>query len=261
MTHAIAAQGLTKTYASGTVALRDASVAIEEGWRFALLGPNGAGKTTLVRLLTTLSAPDSGRITLFDRDLYQDRSNAHRMIGLVSQEDALDPNETPSRLLRFQGRLFGLSRKDAATRAAELTAGFRLESEAEKKVSTLSGGNKKRLHCALGIVHCPRVLFLDEPTVGMDPEARAQFWSVLRGLSDEKRVTIILTTQYLEEADKHAERMALLIDGELHYDGAVEAFKRIVLPEAAGSLEEAYLAYVRALAASQATPQDRNGGV
>jgi ABC-2 type transport system ATP-binding protein len=141
------------------------------------------------------------------------QSKIQKMIGVASQDNEIDPTEKVENLLIFQGRLFGMKKPEATKRANELIQLFELEKERNKKASVLSGGNKRRLHCALALVHRPRILFLDEPTVGMDPVARANFWEVITQLNSKETVTIFLTTQYLDEADKHATEMALIVDG------------------------------------------------
>ncbi|HNX60047.1 MAG TPA: ABC transporter ATP-binding protein, partial [Spirochaetota bacterium] len=158
----------------------------------------------------------------------------------------LDTDETPRRLLEFQGRLFGLG-AGSRERSDELLALFRLETEASKKVSAMSGGNQRRLHIALSLVHQPGILFLDEPTVGMDPESRALFWESIRSLNTTRNTTVFLTTQYLDEAERHTRTMALLIDGKIEWHGSVADFKRTVRSGTAdpeSSLEDSYLHFI-----------------
>ena len=243
----ISIKNLRKKYPNGAEALKGVDLEIRKGELFALLGPNGAGKSTLVKILTTLVRKDSGDFSIGNICPEKKFNQIQHYIGVASQENELDPSEKVEELLRFQGRLFGMSKKQASRRADELIEQFQLSGERSKKAEALSGGNKRRLHCALSLVHRPRVLFLDEPTVGMDPLARATFWNVISGLNRQEKVTVLLTTQYLEEADKYASEMALIIDGEIHFSGSVASFKNKVNPGFSLSLEESYLQYVQQL--------------
>jgi ABC-2 type transport system ATP-binding protein len=237
-------KNITKKYPKGPEALKGINLEVGKGDLFTLLGPNGAGKSTLVKIATTLIEKDSGTFSIGGQDSARDFTSIRRYIGVALQDNELDPSENAENLLRFQGRLFGLTKAQAQQRADELIRAFELETEQKKKCETLSGGNKRRLHCALALVHKPNVLFLDEPTVGMDPEARARFWKVITHLNKNEGVTIFLTTQYLEEADKHATEMALIMDGSIQYSGSVAEFKQMVYAEKHSTLEESYLAYV-----------------
>jgi ABC-2 type transport system ATP-binding protein len=172
-----------------------------------------------------------------------------RKIGVAPQNICLDPAETPSRLLELQGKLFGMGRSSRA-RADELISLFHLENEAGRNISTMSGGNQRRLHIALSLVHRPTILFLDEPTVGMDPESRAVFWDSIASLNRSDKTTVFLTTQYLDEAEKHTRSMALLINGKIEWKGSVSEFKKTISPDAGknaqieSSLEESYLHFI-----------------
>jgi ABC-2 type transport system ATP-binding protein len=247
MTAEIQVHEVFKKYSNGTEALKGVSLSINKGNFFTLLGPNGAGKSTLVKILTTLLREDSGKYMIAGLKPVKNRLSIQQLIGVALQDNEIDPSETVENLLFFQGRLFGLSKKATSERVGNLLELFHLGNERKKKASTLSGGNKRRLHCALALVHEPRVLFLDEPTVGMDPEARANFWNTITGINREKGVTVFLTTQYLDEADKHATDMALLVAGEVHYTGTINEFKKMVNPNGGMSLEESYLQYVKSL--------------
>ncbi len=240
-------ENVTKKYASGVEALKGVSLTVQKGQLYALLGPNGAGKSTLVRIMTTLTRKDSGTFVIGNMDPEKDFASIQRYIGVASQDNELDPKETPFSILQFQGQLFGITRNEARLRAEELVDLFQLFAERDKKIETLSGGNKRRLHCAMALVHRPNVLFLDEPTVGMDPLARETFWQVITNLNSNEGVTILLTTQYLEEADKYASEMALIIEGHIHFWGSVARFKNQVHPEEQLSLEDSYLKYVKSL--------------
>lgn len=247
MTTAINIDSLLKTYPDGTQALKGVSLSVEKGGFFALLGPNGAGKSTLIKLVTTLYKKDEGYLMIDGSDPDTDFKRVQRAIGVASQDNELDPGETTLALLRFQGRLFGMSKTEANKRAEELIDLFDLQPVSDKRTADLSGGNKRRLHCALALVHKPSILFLDEPTVGMDPLARSLFWEVITRLNREEGVTVFLTTQYLEEADKHANDMALIVDGRIHYAGSIAGFKQRVHPKDDSSLEESYLTYIKNL--------------
>ncbi len=240
-------QQLFKKYPNGTHALKGVSLEIHKGQFFTLLGPNGAGKSTLVKIMTTLINKDSGSFLISGINPEQNPSKIQNIIGVASQDNEIDPSETVESLMIFQGRLFGLTRPEANRRANELIEWFQLTTERSKKASALSGGNKRRLHCALALVHRPQILFLDEPTVGMDPVARANFWDVIIALNRKEGVTVFLTTQYLDEAEKHATGMALMVGGEISYSGSIAGFKQMVNPEDELSLDDSYLHYVKTL--------------
>ena len=244
MTAEILFKNITKKYPKGPEALKGIDLEVGRGDLFTLLGPNGAGKSTLVKIATTLIRKDSGEFCIREENPDFDFSNIRRYIGVALQENEFDPAETVENLLIFHGRLFGLTKNQAQQRAEELIDAFELQTDRTKKCETLSGGNKRRLHCALALVHRPKVLFLDEPTVGMDPEARARFWQVITHLNKNEGVTVFLTTQYMEEADKHATHMALIIDGIIHYRGSVAEFKKMVKTGEQLTLEESYLAFM-----------------
>jgi len=255
----IQVKNLKKKYRNGTEALKGIDLEIKKGQFFALLGPNGAGKSTLLKIMTTLIKKDSGEIFIDGINPENNFSQIQRYIGVASQENELDPNETTEAILKFQGRLFGMTKKQAATRADELIEMFQLVSERHKKTAALSGGNKRRLHCALALVHKPKVLFLDEPTVGMDPLARHTFWKTISALNKFDKVTILLTTQYLEEADKYASQMAMIIDGKIHFAGDVADFKKMVQPDENLSLEDSYLSYAKSFTKTENNQQYEYG--
>jgi len=236
-----------KKYPNGTQALNGVSFEIQKGHFFALLGPNGSGKSTIVKIMTTLIDKDSGRLSISGINPEMNQSNIQKIIGVASQENEIDPTEEVESLLIFQGRLFGLTKSESINRSNELIKLFQLETERGKKAKVLSGGNKRRLHCALALVHRPKILFLDEPTVGMDPVARANFWEVITKLNKEEGVTVFLTTQYLEEADKYASEMALIVEGLITYKGAISEFKKMVNPDGELSLEDSYLKYIKTI--------------
>ncbi len=241
----IRTEKLSKGYKNGVKAINSVSLSVTEGSRFVLLGPNGAGKSTLVRILSSLSRPDSGSCSVCGLNPFGESSKLMRKIGVATQENDLDPEMSGRKLLSFQGRLFGMDKTEMEDRVEELITVFSFTAHADKRVRELSGGNKRKLHCALALIHRPHLLFLDEPTVGMDPEVRGQFWESLRKINREEGMTLFLTTQYLEEADRHAEEMALLLDGEIRFRGSVDQFKRLGPGDKSLSLEEGYLAYLK----------------
>jgi ABC-2 type transport system ATP-binding protein len=194
---------------------------------FGFLGPNGAGKTTTLRMLATLIAPTAGDATVAGADLRREPQLVRQRIGYVPQGGSTDPAETGRGELVLQGRLYRMSRRDAERRAAEVLAALELEAAADRKIGTYSGGMKRRLDVGLGIVHEPIVLFLDEPTTGLDPQARARMWDEIRKLR-ERGTTVFLTTHYLEEADALADRLAIIDHGEIVAAGTSAELKRAV---------------------------------
>jgi ABC-2 type transport system ATP-binding protein len=213
---AVEAAGLVKHYRSraGVVeAVCGIDLRVQAGEVFGFLGPNGAGKSTTVRMLTTLLSITSGTARVAGVDVARDPDAARRRIGVALQEAGLDPRQTGRELLVLQGRLFGLSPHEAAGRAAELLALVELEDAADRGIKGYSGGMKRRLDLASALVHEPEVLFLDEPTTGLDPASRLTIWEELRRIN-ERGTTVFLTTQYLEEADQLCDRLAI-IDGGL----------------------------------------------
>jgi len=222
---AIAAVDLVKEYPGGVRALDGVSFEVGEGEVFALLGPNGAGKTTTVRILTTLSRPTSGSANVAGADVAREPSIVRRSIGVVSQQSGLDPTATGRENLVLQGRFFGLGGRTLNRRVDELLAMVGLTESAGRAAGTYSGGMGRRLDIALGLVHRPRVLFLDEPTTGLDPEVRAAMWDEIRRLAADEGLTILLTTHYLEEADRLAGRLAILDRGRVVTQGTPEALK------------------------------------
>ena len=176
----------------------------ERGTVFGLLGPNGAGKSTTVKILSTLARPDSGTPTVAGIDVAADPAAVRRAIGLVSQRPSCDPMATGRENLVLAARIQGLSRRDAGSRQHELLDRFGIADAADRRVKTWSGGMSRKLDVAIGLVHRPSVLFLDEPTTGLDPEARAEMWAEIGGLAGRERITVLLTTHYLDEADRLA---------------------------------------------------------
>jgi ABC-2 type transport system ATP-binding protein len=223
--NAIEVEGLEKAY-KDVRALDGIRFAVPEGEVFGLLGPNGAGKSTTVRILATLTKADAGRATVSGHDVATRAGAVRRAIGYVPQASGVDREATGRENLLLQGRLQGMRGADLDRRAAELLGTFGLTDKAHALVKTYSGGMKRRLDVAMGLVHRPRVLFLDEPTTGLDPEARAAMWEELERLAAAESLTILLTTHYLEEADRLARRVAIVSRGQVVVEGTPEALKR-----------------------------------
>ncbi|MGO4678490.1 ATP-binding cassette domain-containing protein [Microbacterium sp. 2MCAF23] len=223
MTTAIEVAGLTKQY-RGTPVLRGVDLTAEQGEIVALLGSNGAGKTTTISILTTLTRADAGTAVVAGCDVRRDPEGVRQRISLTGQSAAVDDALTGVENLVMLSRLSGLSPRAARRRADELLAQFALADAAGRKVSTYSGGMRRRLDLALSFVVTPQVLFLDEPTTGVDPRSRLDLWAVIRGLADAG-TTVFLTTQYLEEADQLADRIAVLHEGRIVRTGTASALK------------------------------------
>jgi ABC-2 type transport system ATP-binding protein len=223
---AIEASGLAKSYRDVRV-LDGVDLNIPRGSVFALLGPNGAGKTTTVRILATLTEADAGRARVAGFDVRRERSAVRRRISVTGQFAALDDAQTGEENLRMMGRLARLSRKEAAARATELIGRFDLTAAARRRVGTYSGGMRRRLDIAASLVGRPSVIFLDEPSTGLDPQSRLTMWQVIEGLAAEG-VTVFLTTQYLEEAERLAETIAVLDGGRIIAQGTAPELKQRV---------------------------------
>ncbi len=221
---AIDARDLRKTYSGGIEALRGVSFSVRPGEVFGLLGPNGAGKSTAVKILTTLSIPTAGTGSVCGFDVVRDACEVRRRIGCVAQASGVDLTATGRENLELQGRLFRIAGPDLARRVDELLALFALTDAALRPARTYSGGMKRRLDVAMGLVHRPEVLFLDEPTTGLDPESRAVLWREVRRLA-ESGLTLLLTTHYLEEADHLADRLAIVDQGRIVAEGTPDELK------------------------------------
>jgi ABC-2 type transport system ATP-binding protein len=222
---AIVADGLVKRYPGDVVALGGVSFSVEPGSIFGLLGPNGAGKSTTVKILTTLSRPNEGRASVAGIDVLRSPEGVRRAIGAVGQGVAVDPDATGLENLTLQGRLHGMSASALRPRVRELLARFGLATAADRVARTYSGGMQRKLDVAMGLVHRPRVLFLDEPTTGLDPEARAELWEEIGHLTRTDGLTILLTTHYLEEADRLASRLAIVDRGRIVASGTPDELK------------------------------------
>jgi ABC-2 type transport system ATP-binding protein len=227
---AVSAAELVKTYpgargAPPIRALDGLSLSVAAGSVFALLGPNGAGKSTTVKILTTLARPDSGAASVAGMDVLHRPERVRHAIGLVSQKSSADPMGTARENLVLAGRVQGLSRSAAHRRAAELLDRFDLADAGDRLTRTFSGGMARKLDVAIGLVARPAVLFLDEPTIGLDPQARAAMWAEIARLAGDERTTVVLTTHYLDEADRLADRLAIVDRGRIVVEGTPEVLK------------------------------------
>src|SRR5881227_2704156 len=220
---AVHVEGVAKHFGT-TAALAGVDLDVEEATVFGLLGPNGAGKTTLVRVLATLLAPDAGRAQVFGRDVVHDAAAVRRLIGLTGQFAAVDEILTGRENLQMFGRLFDLTTEEARRRADDLLERFDLADAADRPARTYSGGMRRRLDLASSLLTQPRMLFLDEPTTGLDPRSRNEIWEIVRDLRREG-TTILLTTQYLEEADQLADEIAVIDHGRVIAEGTGNELK------------------------------------
>ena len=223
-TQAVQARSLGRTFKGGVEAVRDIDLTVASGEVFGFLGPNGAGKTTTVRMLCTLLPPTGGSASVAGVDVVVDPAEVRRRIGVALQEIGLDPVQTGRELLELQCGLYGITGTDARARTGELLELVGLRDAADRRTKTYSGGMKRRLDLASALVHSPEVLFLDEPTTGLDPASRLTVWEEVRRIN-EAGTTIFLTTQYLEEADQLCDRLAIIDDGRIVREGTPERLK------------------------------------
>ncbi len=229
-TYALQAEDLRKSYPAGRGkpplrALDGLSFAVERGTVYGLLGPNGAGKSTTVRILSTLSRADSGTASVAGIDVARRPDGVRRRIGLVSQKPSSDPMATGRENLMLAARIQGMSKSDATSRTRSLLSRFGLTDAADRLVKTWSGGMARKLDVAIGLVHQPEVLFLDEPTTGLDPEARAEMWAEIARMAGDDDMTVLLTTHYLDEADRLASRLAIIDHGRVAVEGTPDQLK------------------------------------
>jgi len=236
MTSAISVNGLVRRF-DGVTAVDQVNLEVDRGEIYGFLGPNGAGKSTTVRILCTLLTPTEGRAVVAGYDVAAEPGAVRLRIGVALQEAALDPKQTGVELLRLQGRLYGLSRAEINARLHELAGLVDIGAALSRPIGTYSGGMRRRLDLAAALVHGPQVLFLDEPTTGLDPVSRARMWQEVRRLNREQGMTIFLTTQYLEEADELADRVGIIDGGRLVAEGPPEEIRR-----SPGSLTGRFLA-------------------
>ncbi len=220
---AIVVEGLERAFGD-VLAVRGVDLQVEEGEIYGFLGPNGAGKTTTVRMLTTLLLPTGGQATVAGHDVVGEARSVRASIGVALQEAALDPLMTGRELIRLQATLQGLPSREGRRRADSLLERVDLDDAADRRVGTYSGGMQRRLDLAAALVHQPRVLFLDEPTTGLDPVSRKTIWEEVRALNDDG-TTVFLTTQYLEEADQLADNVGIIDRGTIVAEGTPESLK------------------------------------
>lgn len=220
---AIQVKGLTKSYGDVKV-LKGIDFSVKHGSIFALLGPNGAGKTTTIRILSTLLPPDKGKATIVGHDVIKDPEKVHSNIGLTGQYAAVDEYLTGEENLMMMGRLYRLSRDDSKRRTQELLEQFDLVGASKRPVKTYSGGMRRRLDLAMSLIAIPPVIFLDEPTTGLDPRSRLGMWEMIKQLS-KHGITIMLTTQYMDEADYLADHIVVIDDGKVIAEGTADSLK------------------------------------
>jgi ABC-2 type transport system ATP-binding protein len=252
---AIQANNLVKKYGE-VIALDGLSLEVEQGTVFGLLGPNGAGKTTTVRVLTTLLSPDSGSAIVDGVDVLKDPVHAREIMGLSGQNATVDENLTGIENLIMLGRLFRLPKKEAVIRANDLLERFNLNDAAKRIVKTYSGGMRRRLDLAASLIAKPNILFLDEPTTGLDPRSRLMMWEVIQNLVNEG-TTVLLTTQYLEEADQLAKKIAVIDKGKVIAQGSADELKTQV----GGERIEVVVSLSQSQAAAQALQSMSSGKV
>ncbi|WP_406454888.1 ATP-binding cassette domain-containing protein [Streptomyces sp. NBC_00876] len=254
----ISTAGLARTFASKTgpvEAVRSIDMTVAAGEIVGLLGPNGAGKTTTLRMLTTLLAPTGGAATVAGCDLLANPAGVRKQCGYVAQSGGVDPHISVREELVTQGRLYRLGKAASVARAAEIAAELGLSELLDRRTVTLSGGQRRRLDIAMGLTHRPAVLFLDEPTTGLDPGSRSDLWELVRGLRDTYGTTVVLTTHYLDEADALADRLVVVDGGLVVAEGTPAALKERYAGSSAASLQEAFLAITgRSPASTDAEP-------
>jgi ABC-2 type transport system ATP-binding protein len=241
----ISTAGLARTFLTGNgpvEAVRGIDLTVREGEILGLLGPNGAGKTTTLRMLTTLLAPTGGAATVAGCDLTTDPAGVRRACGYVAQSGGVDPHITVREELVTQGRLYRLTKTQARERAEELADDLGLTELLDRPCGALSGGQRRRLDIAMALTHRPKILFLDEPTTGLDPGRRADLWDLVRRLRDEHGTTVFLTTHYLDEADALSDRLVVVDRGTVAAEGTPSALKRTYGGSPDASLQDTFLA-------------------
>ena len=251
----IRAHDLTKTYGR-LIAVDGISFEVEAGEIFAFLGPNGAGKTTTIKMLTTLLTPTRGRVEIDGLDPAAARNEVRKRFGIVFQDPSLDDELTAHENLDIHGVFYAVPRRLRAQRIEKLLRLFELWERRDEPVKRFSGGMRRRLEIARGLLHTPRILFLDEPTLGLDPQTRNQLWTQVAQLNAEERVTVFLTTHYMEEAERVASRIAIIDHGRIVAQGSPQELKR---QTGAESLEQAFLALTgSSIREEDVTAADRN---
>ncbi|MFG2604686.1 ABC transporter ATP-binding protein [Streptomyces sp. NPDC048514] len=245
MAAVISAAGLARTFQTRTgpvTAVRCVDLAVREGEILGFLGPNGAGKTTTLRMLTTLLKPTGGAATVAGHDLAADPAGVRRVSGYVAQSGGVDPRITVREELVTQGRMYRLPKTEAAERAVELARELELTGLLDRRTGALSGGQRRRLDIAMALTHRPKVLFLDEPTTGLDPGSRADLWDLVRRLRDTHGTTVFLTTHYLDEADALADRLVIVDRGTVVAEGTPSALKLTYGGSIDATLQDTFLA-------------------
>ena len=243
MEYAVQTEGIARSFGD-VKAVDGIDLHIPSGEIYGFLGPNGAGKTTLVRMLITLLMPTAGRGTVAGFDIVRKSNEIRLRIGAALQDAALDPKQTGREILRLQGRLYGLSRREVNARLDDLAGLIDIGDAIDRFVGTYSGGMKRRLDLAAALIHNPQILFLDEPTTGLDPISRTRVWEEVRRVNVDLGVTIFLTTQYLEEADELADRVGIINRGKLMTEGTPTDLKRslgndVIIARVNGQAEQA----------------------
>lgn len=223
---AVVARDVHKSY-RGTHAVRGVDITVQRGETFGFLGPNGAGKSTMIAMMCTLVRPDSGRIEIAGYDALRDAHQVRRLLGLVFQESTLDPDLSTAENLSFHADLYAMPRRIVAGRIDSMLDLVGLRERRDDRVATFSGGMRRRLEIARGLLHRPRVLFLDEPTVGLDPQTRAEIWSYLRRIAEQEETTVFLTTHYLDEAEQ-CDRIAIIDEGRIVAQGSPAELKSVI---------------------------------
>jgi len=250
----IKVEGLIKKFGD-FVAVNNISFEVEEGEIFAFLGPNGAGKSTTIKILTTLLQPTSGKITVNGYDEQKDKDHVRKSFGIVFQDPSLDDELTAYENMDFHGTLYKVPTELKKTRIKELLEMVEIWDRKDSLVKTFSGGMKRRLEIARGLLHHPRIFFLDEPTLGLDPQTRNQIWAYIKELNKKENITVFFTTHYMEEAERTAQRIAIIDHGKIISQGTAESLK---VKTHSSSLEQAFLALTgKAIREEDAAPIDR----
>jgi ABC-2 type transport system ATP-binding protein len=251
----ISVRDLTKTF-GGLTAVDGISFEVAEGEIFAFLGPNGAGKTTTIKMLTTLLTPTSGKVEIDGLDPAVERNEARKRFGIVFQDPSLDEELTAAENLDLHGVLYGVPRRVRGQRIERLLRLFDLWDRRDDRVKRFSGGMRRRLEIARGFLHTPKILFMDEPTLGLDPQTRNQLWTQVAQLNAAERVTVFLTTHYMEEAERVAGRIAIIDRGRIVAQGSPQQLRE---QTGAETLEQAFLALTgSSIRDEDATSADRN---
>lgn len=260
-TLAIKSVNLTKIY-GGKKAVNGVSLSIKKGEIYGFLGPNGAGKSTIIRMLVTLSEPSSGDAWILGSSVTKQEGDVRLKIGVALQDAALDESQKGIELLRLQANLYGLRGKDVTQRLEDLTKLVDIGDAINKPIKTYSGGMKRRLDLAAALVHNPKVLFLDEPTTGLDPVSRSRVWDEIRRLNKDLGMTIFLTTQYLEEADQLCDRVGIIAGGLLKAEGTPKELKALVgndiVTVSVSSLKESINARLKAMKSVKKVEQEKS---